>query len=103
MYRGKNTLYVIGYPITKNLYNSFISTGSQPINIRPSVPAYILSISLMDEATNSIKKYVEFLEDGGSLVAFEHITAEPFWDRYWQWECSSAVEITLQWLPKFLQ
>lgn len=90
--------HIIGYPITKDLCDSFNSMGNQPANVVPSVPAFILSISLMEQPGFAIKKYAERLKEAGSLITLQHIAAEPFWDRYWQWECEKSVEATLQWL-----
>ncbi len=90
--------HVMGYPITKDLCDSFKSMGKQPANVVPSVPAFILSISLMDQPAFAIKKYAERLQNAGSSVTLQHVIAEPFWDRYWQWECQKTAEATLRWV-----
>ena len=90
--------HVIGYPITKDLCDSFKSMGNQPVNVVPSVPAFILSISLMEQPAFPLKKYAKRLKEAGAPVMLQHVTAEPFWDRYWQWECKKSAEVTLQWL-----
>lgn len=95
---GHGLVHVIGYPITKDLYDSFNSIGNQPSNIVPSVPVFILSISLMEQPAFTMKKYAEFLKKAGTQVMLKHINSEVFWNRYWQWECQKAAETTLQWL-----
>ena len=90
--------HVIGYPITKDLYDSFNSIGNQPANVVPSVPAFILSISLMEQPAFAMKKYTDRLKKASSSIMLQHVTAEPFWDRYWQWECPKTVAATLRWL-----
>ena len=94
--------HVIGYPITKDLYNSFNDLGKQPANVVPSIPVFILSISLMDQPAFALKKYTKRLKEASSPVLLQHITAEPFWDRYWQWECKKSAEATLRWLQSFV-
>jgi len=89
---------VIGYSITRNLYNGFISIGTQPENVVPSVPTFILSISLMEQPVVGLVKHVEHLRKADSPVVFQHVIAEPFWDRYWQWECKIATNATSKWL-----
>ncbi len=95
-------VYVIGYPVTKNLYNNFNNIGNQPANVVPSIPVFILSISLMDEPSFALKKHTDRLKESGAPVLLQHITAEPFWDRYWQWKCKKSAETTLKWLRNFV-
>ena len=98
--RSKGLVHVVGYPVTKLLYDSFVALGRQPSNFIPSVPTFILSISLMEQPAFVMKKYEERLQRGGTPVTFQHVTAEPFWDRYWQWECKKPSFATLQWLQE---
>lgn len=90
--------HVIGYPISKELWDSFNTMGNQPANVIPTVPTIILSISMMEQSGAVIKKYSERLKEEGSPITLQHVTAEPFWDRYWQWECKQSFDATLQWL-----
>lgn len=92
---------VIGYPIAKDLYNSFINIGKQPADIVPSVPVSIFSISLIKEPAFLFKRYTERLKGAGTKAFLNHLTAEPFWDRYWQWECKKLAEATLRWIKEF--
>ena len=91
-------VYVIGYPITKGLFESFCMVSQEPSRLIPQCPTLILSISLMEKPTQQLTNYCNFLKSGGSDVCFDHINAEPFWDRYWQWECPEPVNRTMQWL-----
>ena len=95
-------LHVMGYPVSAELYASFMSTGSQPANIAPSAPVLVLSVSSMEQPAFTIKQYANNLKDKGTPVTMHHVTAEPFWDRYWQWECRKAADVTLQWLRNFV-
>jgi exosortase A-associated hydrolase 2 len=90
--------YIIGYPISQKLIDSFESIGNQPEKYTPNVPVLILSISPMDQPSRSLKSFAEHLINGGTKITLEHATTDPFWDRYWQWECKKAEELTLLWL-----
>ena len=94
----KGLTNIIGYPISKQLCDSFNKVANQPENLAPTAPVFILSISLMDQPGSGMKKYAENLKKSGTPVMLQHIKSEPFWDRYWQWECREAGDITLQWL-----
>jgi hypothetical protein len=56
----------------------------------------------MDQPAFALKKYTKRLKEAGSPVLLQHITAEPFWDRYWQRECKKSAEATLRWLQSFV-
>jgi exosortase A-associated hydrolase 2 len=90
--------HVIGYPVTRELYDSFNQSDGQPAGVVPSVPTLLLSISLMDEPVNEINRYAERLRKAETPMILKHVKAEPFWDRYWQWECNFPIEVTLCWL-----
>lgn len=94
--------HVIGYPVSKGLCDSFNKVGGQPANIVPAVPAFILSISLMDEPVADLCRYAKRVKDAGATVSMEHVNAEPFWDRYWQWECKLIAIATLRWLQELI-
>ncbi len=94
--------HIIGYPISKHLYDSFNSTANQPENIMPSASVLILSISLMDQPAFGMKHYSERLKKAGTPVVLKHLKAEPFWDRYWQWKCKEAADTTLQWIQTII-
>ncbi len=96
-----DTAHVIGYPITKHLYNSFKELGRKPLMVTPSPPTLIVSISLQDQPAVAMKQHAERLLQSGTPATLCHVSAEPFWDRYWQWECKNAAAVTLQWIKKF--
>ncbi|VAW34698.1 hypothetical protein MNBD_DELTA04-1627 [hydrothermal vent metagenome] len=96
-----DTAHVIGYPITKHLYNSFNEIGDQPLTVTPSSPTLIVSVSLLDQPAVALKQHADRLRRSGTPVTLCHVSAEPFWDRYWQWECKNAAAVTLQWIKKF--
>lgn len=91
-------VHIIGYPITKDFYEGFNRLGNRPVNVIPTVPVFMLSVSLTEQPSIVLKQYAEFLQEAGTPVILQHVTAEPFWDRYWQWECNKSAEATLQWL-----
>ena len=96
--REQGKIAVIGYPVTDNLYESFSDVSDKPARLIPSCPTFILSVSSMGEPNFSIKRYFESIQGNGADVQLRHITAEPFWDRYWRWECDRAQNATLEWL-----
>ena len=90
--------HIIGYPISKHLCDSFNHMANKSEKIAPAVSVFILSISLMDQSAFALKQYAESLKKAGTPVVLQHVKAEPFWDRYWQWECKGPAHATLQWL-----
>ena len=94
--------HVIGYPISKRLFNSFNSLNHQPENIVPIAPVLILTISLAEQPVFWVRKYAEALKKCGCEVLLQHVIAEPFWDRYWQWECREPAYATLQWMQDLM-
>jgi uncharacterized protein len=95
--------HVIGYPISKHLYDNFTDVSKQPKNISPPTSVFILSISLMDQPNFGMKQYAENLKKAGTPVLVQHVKSEPFWDRYWQWECKEPADVSLQWLQGFIR
>jgi len=89
---------VIGYPITRGLYDSFCSVSEDPMNYKQHCKSLVLSISQMDNPSSHLIKYCELLKTTQIGATFDHIKAEPFWDRYWRWECPEAIRRTEQWL-----
>jgi len=91
-------VHVIGYPVSKKLYVGFNKIGNQLANTYPVVPTLILSISSMEQAALDLRGYAERSKGECPSVMLLHVVAEPFWDRYWRWECNKVIEATLQWL-----
>jgi len=89
---------VIGYPVTRALFESFRAVGTEPMHMNPHCPSLVLSISQMDKLTSRLLAYRDLQRSAGSPVEFDHVQAEPFWDRYWRWECPEAIDRTVQWL-----
>jgi exosortase A-associated hydrolase 2 len=90
--------YIIGYPISKKLISSFRSIDNAPEKITLSKQVLIITVSLLDQLPPTLRVYVDNIKKAGSQVTCKHITTEPFWDRYWQWECDKADTDTLCWL-----
>jgi len=95
---GQGVAHVIGYPIAKGLFDSFCAVSRDPMNHKPRCRSLVLSISQMDKPSAQIVEYRDLHESDRTDVAFDHIRAEPFWDRYWRWECPEAIRRTEQWL-----
>ncbi|HNY66030.1 MAG TPA: alpha/beta hydrolase [Deltaproteobacteria bacterium] len=88
---------VIGYPITRALFDSFLAVSRRPVQQSPRCPVLVLSISQGDRPSFALGAYRDMLEGAGAEVSFDHIQAEPFWDRYWRWECPEAATRTVRW------
>ena len=99
---GQGVVHVIGYPVTRRLYDGFNAVGKYPYQITPSIPTLLLSISLMERPAFSMKQYSDRLLASGVPVRFKHVTAEPFWDRYWRWECRDVSDFTLKWAKELV-
>jgi exosortase A-associated hydrolase 2 len=100
---SKATVNIMGYPITGDLYKSFCMVAQEPMRVIPRCPVLILSISLMEKPSILLTNYKNFLAKEGSKLSFAHIKTEPFWDRYWRWECPDAVQFSIQWLSQTIE
>jgi hypothetical protein len=94
----KDRVHVIGYPVTKTLYDNFQTIGKEPSRIRLSIPACIISVSLMESSPFYLKQFSSHQLDNNTPIELHHVVAEQFWDRYWQWECALAESVTIDWL-----
>ena len=91
-------VHIIGYPIRKSLYENMVQIRNGPQRAIPRIPTLILSVSLMEQAPFKLKEFVQHLASEGTPVRFKHIMAEPFWNKYWQWDSNELIEVTLEWL-----
>lgn len=89
---------VIGYPVSKGLFDSFCAISKDPMNYKPRCHSLVLSISQMDKPSAKIIEYQELHKSAQTEAVFDHIKAEPFWDRYWRSECPEVIQRTVQWL-----
>lgn len=90
---------VIGYSITRRLFDSICSVSRKPSQEIPSCPTLVLSISQMDKPSSQLCAYRDVLKSSANAsVTFDHIRVDPFWDRYWRWECPEVIQRTMQWL-----
>ncbi len=96
----KGIIHVNGYPITERLYNSFSNIDTKPLQIQPSCPTLIMSISKMEEPGISIRKYYENLLLKETLIDTLHVRSESFWDNYWRQKCQVATDSTIEWLKE---
>lgn len=95
-------IHVIGYPITKDMYDSFIQISEEPFSIRPEYNMLLISISPFEEPVLKIKRYIESFGNEKSDFHYTHFLAEPFWDRYWRRECKEATSATIKWADNTL-
>lgn len=92
----KGVVSVIGYPISKMFYKSFCKVDKQPFHFTALCPTLLLSISLMDQPSFVLEHYFNSLKSRGVQVQFRHLTSEPFWDRYWRYECDKVTKSTIK-------
>ena len=88
----------LGYPITKNLYENFVEIGNHHFHCYPTCKTFLLTVSLMEYPSSSIERYTKALQSNETPLQFLHLVSEPFWDRYWRWECPEVTNATLKWL-----
>ena len=89
---------VIGYPISKALFDSFLAVGGQPMSTRPKGASLVVSVSQAEKPSMQLIRYNDFLRSVRASTTVKHVRAEPFWDRYWRWDCPEAIQSTTQWL-----
>jgi exosortase A-associated hydrolase 2 len=94
-----NAVEVHGYPVADPLYSSFAQLDG--LNQAEIVcPTFISTISKMTLPPTMTIRKAERMLSKDSESFYTHIIAEPFWDRYWQWEAPQAVNSTKEWLGK---
>jgi len=89
---------IIGYTITNTFYESFESASTQLINIEPKCSTLLLSISLLERPARQLKHFFDSLDLRELPVSLTHLNAEPFWDRYWRWECPEVTDYCVKWI-----
>lgn len=94
----KGQIEVVGYSISKELYNSFVQTGNIENKYPDAVKSFIVSVSLMEKPNYALLRFVKHLQAKKVPFIFKHIRAETFWDKYWQWDLPLLVEETKLWL-----
>jgi hypothetical protein len=92
----------MGYPISKKLYGSFADVADRPFRLAPACPTLLLTVSLMDRPAVSLTRYHDLLKSKAAPVELSHLAVEPFWDRYWRWECPEVEKATLLWAVNHL-
>jgi len=94
----KGTLEIMGYTISLSLYQSFINAGNVVKLFPYENSTYLASVSLMEKPNYAISRFAKYLEANKTPAEIAHIKAEPFWDRYWQWNSNQLIESTAKWL-----
>lgn len=89
---------VMGYPISNVLYKSFIDTPHLGEKFSPLSPTLFLSISQNEKPSFIIQQQFELISSKSNYLELEHIMAEPFWDRYWRWECPEVTDCCMNWI-----
>ena len=94
----KGVVDIIGYPISKKLYENFLEIDNKPLKLSQVCNILLCSISLMDRPSFSVKRYYENFKSMGVNVQFSHFKVEPFWNQYWRWYCQEVTDATARWL-----
>ena len=88
----------MGYPITENLYQSFMMVDHSPQNFIPKCNTLLVSISMMERPNFPMKEYYSKLQTAEARVTFKHVNAETFWDHYWQRESKMVAGDSTKWV-----
>ena len=100
---NQGQLEVMGYLISKDLYESFVRTGNFESKYPADIKSFITSISMMEKPNYGLLKFLTYLQTRNAPVTFKHIKTETFWDRYWQWDSPVLIEETKLWLQNEIQ
>lgn len=93
---------VMGYPISKKLYAGFSEVSAAPLHWLPFCPTLVLSMSMTARPPVSLERYCDRVRSKGAPIEHVHLEVEPFWDRYWRWECQEVERVTLKWVESIL-
>jgi exosortase A-associated hydrolase 2 len=89
---------VMGYPISRKLYESFIQNRAIDIEGFHNIPILVLSISILEEASSTIYSFLDDLNALSDNIIFEHINEEPFWNRPWRYHSPKTENATIDWI-----
>ena len=88
---------VIGYPIGKRLYESFMALDARALPGELPCPTYMLTVGPPEMAPLKVKNWAASLQAAGAPLEALHDESEPFWDRYWRWDAPAPAEATAAW------
>ncbi|MBW8886699.1 MAG: alpha/beta hydrolase [Fibrobacteres bacterium] len=92
------TLDVMGYPVTRRLYESF-ATKTPPLSACEfPFPLCLAAITEADAPPDALKRMAEGLRASNRPAPLQHAREVPFWDRYWRWEAPSLPQLTSGWI-----
>lgn len=88
---------VIGYPIGKRLYESFLALDARSLPAELGCPALMLTLGPPELAPLKVKNWAASLQAAGAPLQAVHDESTPCWDRYWQWDSPSPAQATAEW------
>lgn len=94
---GGETVEVMGYPMARRLHRSFQEASSLKPFAETRCPLLLLAVGEGDEPPARMRKEADAQQAAGRDVTLRFLREEPFWDRYWRWECPAAAEATAEW------
>jgi len=95
--RGE-VLDVFGYLIREKLYASFLAADTW--STQNNGPMFIASVSPFTRAPHTFRKFQDDTDGLKKNYDYEHIVAEPFWDRYGVWNSPELIDKTLDWIKE---
>jgi alpha-beta hydrolase superfamily lysophospholipase len=94
-----DTVEVMGYPVTRRLYESMLAAGAPFSGSRFAFPACVTAINEADAPPEGLKRMAETLS-GGPPAELLHVREAPFWDRYWRWDAPLLSQETARWAAR---
>jgi len=88
---------VIGYPIGKRLYESFLALDPQSLPASVPCPTLMLTLGPSELAPLKVKNWAAALKEAGAPMEPAHDESEPFWDRLWRWDAPAPARMTADW------
>ena len=88
---------VIGYPIGKRLYESFLALDARSLPGELPCPTLMLTMGPPELAPLKVKNWAATLQAAGAPLEAAHDESEPFWDRYWRWDAPAPAQATADW------
>ena len=92
------TVEVMGYPITRGLYDSLASRSKPFAGFEFPFPACLVAVSEGDSPSPALKRMADGLSATNRPVPLLHVRDTTFWDRYWRWDAPSLAGATAEWL-----
>lgn len=92
------TVEVMGYPVTRRLYESFASRTAALSASEFPFPALLAAVTEAEAPPEGLRRMAEGLRSAHGPAHFIHAREAPFWDRYWRWDAPSLALQTADWM-----